>query len=62
MTGPRKPPSNVNAVWHRANPMPKNAAMDQRIAWHLEHQEHCRCRGIPRKVQEEIDRRARTGG
>jgi hypothetical protein len=31
--------------------MPKNASTDQRIAWHTAHQEYCRCRPIPAKLQ-----------
>jgi hypothetical protein len=47
----------LNAAWHKANPMPRNATMDQRIAWHLEHKRECACREIPASVQEEIKRR-----
>jgi hypothetical protein len=41
----------VNAEWHASNPLPKNASTDQRIAWHTAHQEYCRCRPIPAKLQ-----------
>jgi hypothetical protein len=51
----------MNKQWHDANPMPKNPTMDQRIAWHVEHQKHCACRPIPRLVQAEIDRRPQPG-
>jgi hypothetical protein len=37
----------MNAEWHKRNPMPRNATVEQRIAWHLEHHEHCNCRPIP---------------
>ena len=46
--------SKLNKEWHLAHPMPKNATMAQRIAWHLEHQQHCRCRDIPEKLKLEI--------
>jgi hypothetical protein len=49
--------SRLNAAWHRANPMPKNPTMDQRIAWHLAHVEKCGCREISAKLAEEMIRR-----
>ena len=49
----------INAEWHAAHPMPKNATLDQRVEWHLEHQRECHCReGLPKTVQAELDRRA----
>jgi hypothetical protein len=53
----KKPPAIVNAEWHLANKMPKNPTLEQRIAWHLEHQKHCHCRKIPSKLLEEIKKR-----
>jgi hypothetical protein len=49
--------SKINAAWHRANPMPKNPTMDQRIAWHTAHAEACGCRAIAGKLAEEFSRR-----
>jgi hypothetical protein len=49
----------INAQWHRAHPMPKNATLDQRVTWHLEHLEHCACRtDLPRSIAAELQRRA----
>src|SRR5437868_631092 len=45
---------SINREWHAANRMPKKATVAQRIAWHLEHQQECACRPIPRTVQAEI--------
>lgn len=47
----------LNAVWHKAHPMPKNATTEQRIAWHTEHAQHCGCRDIPEKLKEEMKKR-----
>jgi len=47
----------VNEEWHSQNVMPKNATMDQRIKWHLEHAENCGCRAIPPQVAAEIEKR-----
>ena len=41
----------LNAEWHARHPMPRGATMQQRIQWHLDHQRHCACRPIPRKLQ-----------
>lgn len=46
--------STLNKAWHEANIMPKNATLDQRINWHLAHQQNCGCRPIPEKLQAEI--------
>ena len=49
------PMSNkINKAWHEKNKMPKNATLDQRIAWHIEHHKHCLCRDIPEKLKAEI--------
>ena len=47
----------VNAEWHKANPMPAKATLEQRINWHLEHEKACGCREMPPKIAEEIKRR-----
>jgi hypothetical protein len=52
-----KPISKLNKEWHLVHPMPKNATMEERIAWHLEHSKHCACRTIPEKIKAEIQKR-----
>lgn len=47
----------MNAAWHAANPMPRNATLDQRIAWHVSHAAACACRPIPEKLAAEMKRR-----
>ena len=47
----------VNAIWHRAHPMPKNPTIAQRIEWHLAHATACGCRAIHGKVLEDLKRR-----
>ena len=47
--------SLLNAEWHKKNKMPKNPTVQQRIVWHLEHQQNCACRpGLPEKLKEEM--------
>ncbi|MBK7438626.1 MAG: hypothetical protein IPI77_18180 [Saprospiraceae bacterium] len=43
--------SKLNKEWHQAHVMPKNASLDQRIEWHLQHRQHCGCRDIPEKLK-----------
>ena len=47
----------AGADWHRANPMPKNPTLDQRIAWHVAHARHCACRPVPPGLAAEMSRR-----
>ncbi|MCQ6958706.1 hypothetical protein NPE20_12090 [Mucilaginibacter sp. JC4] len=37
--------------------MPKHATLEQRISWHLAHQENCGCRPMPQKLQMELNKR-----
>jgi hypothetical protein len=53
-----RPISKLNREWHSSHRMPKNATLDQRIEWHLEHKKNCGCRGIPEKVKQEIKKRS----
>jgi len=46
----------INKEWHLKNKMPKNPTLDQRIAWHVEHQKHCFCREMPEKLRLEIQK------
>ena len=48
----------LNKDWHLVHKMPKNATVDQRIAWHLEHLKNCQCRtDIPAKLKVEMEKR-----
>jgi predicted DNA-binding protein (MmcQ/YjbR family) len=46
-TAPKAPRKTLNAVWHRAHPMPVRATTAQRLKWHLAHAKACGCRPIP---------------
>jgi len=52
----------VNAAWHNQHRMPRNASLDERVAWHLEHREHCACRPVPAKLLAQIDKRGLADG
>ncbi|MGC4039502.1 MAG: hypothetical protein QM710_01540 [Flavobacterium sp.] len=47
----------TNKDWHLKNRMPKNPTFDERVKWHMEHQQHCQCRPIPKKLAEEMVKR-----
>ena len=49
--------SKLNKEWHLAHRMPKNATIEERIEWHLEHSKNCACRPIPDKLKAEIKKR-----
>ncbi len=44
----------INREWHRDHPMPKNPTFEQRVEWHLEHQNNCACRPISKKLADEM--------
>ena len=47
----------INATWHEQNKMPKNPTFDQRVTWHLAHQQNCTCMPIPQKLPEEMEKK-----
>jgi len=47
----------LNKAWHLKHPMPKNPTFDQRVKWHLAHQQNCSCRPIAGKLAEEMKER-----
>jgi hypothetical protein len=48
----------INAKWHKANRMPKNATFEQKVKWHTEHNQNCNCRpGFPKKLAEEMEKK-----
>jgi uncharacterized protein YdhG (YjbR/CyaY superfamily) len=46
----------MNAEWHKAHVLPAGASLEQRIAWHREHQKRCACRPIPPKLLDQMRR------
>ena len=40
----------MNRAWHDAHVMPRNATLEQRLSWHLDHAQQCACRPIPASV------------
>jgi hypothetical protein len=43
-------PKKLNAEWHREHRMPEKPTQEQRLQWHLEHQQHCGCRPMPKSL------------
>ena len=50
----------LNAAWHAAHRMAKNASVAQRIRWHQQHTKHCACRPMPQKLAEQMKKRKRA--
>ncbi len=44
----------MDAEWHKTHVLPRGAPVEQRIAWHREHQKRCACRPIPRALQQQM--------
>jgi hypothetical protein len=48
----------INREWHLRNKMPKNASFEERVKWHLSHNENCACRpGFPEKLKIEMKKK-----
>jgi hypothetical protein len=50
--------SSINAVWHAAHRMPRNATLEQRVHWHVDHARNCGCwPELPPPIVAELKRR-----
>jgi hypothetical protein len=47
----------LNREWHLNHPMPRPATLDDRVAWHVDHELACGCREMPLSVRRELARR-----
>lgn len=47
----------LNLDWHEAHKMPDNPTLDQRIAWHVEHLQNCKCRDMPDTIKRALEER-----
>jgi hypothetical protein len=45
----------INKDWHESHKMPARATFEERVKWHLEHQAHCQCAPIPKKLLAEMN-------
>jgi uncharacterized protein YdhG (YjbR/CyaY superfamily) len=52
----------MNSEWHQEHVLPRGASLEERIAWHREHQKRCACRPIPPKLKQQMARPSRNGG
>ena len=50
----------INAAWHLAHKLPRNASLEQRIDWHMMHAENCGCREMPETIRRELEARGWT--
>jgi uncharacterized protein YdhG (YjbR/CyaY superfamily) len=46
----------MNSEWHTKHVLPKSASLDERIAWHRDHQKRCACRPIPPQLAHRMQR------
>jgi uncharacterized protein YdhG (YjbR/CyaY superfamily) len=46
----------MNAEWHKTHALPRGTPLQQRMAWHREHQKRCACRPIPPKLLDQMRR------
>jgi hypothetical protein len=55
--GKTRASGRMNAEWHKANVMPQNPSMEERIEWHIGHSEDCGCRPMPSSIAAEVKKR-----
>jgi len=49
--------SSPNIEWHSKHKLPKNATLDQRVKWHMEHARRCPCPSRDEDILEELKKR-----
>ena len=47
----------INKEWHEAHRMPRNATLEQRLDWHVNHAANCSCREMPPGIRAELEAR-----
>ncbi|MFA5333083.1 MAG: hypothetical protein WC376_01150 [Candidatus Nanoarchaeia archaeon] len=48
----------INKEWHLKNKMPDKATFEQRLKWHIEHNNNCSCHpGLPKKLVQEAKKK-----
>jgi hypothetical protein len=47
----------INKAWHQTHKLARNATLEQRIEWHIQHSAECGCRQPPPTIRAEMDRR-----
>ena len=46
----------LNREWHARHPMPRPATLDERVRWHVQHEDACGCREMPASIRREAER------
>lgn len=46
----------INKEWHEKNKMPKNPTFEERMKWHIKHNQNCSCYPITEKLKKEIEK------
>ena len=47
----------LNREWHQTHRLPRNATLEERIAWHVEHAQVCGCRDMPERIKAKLKER-----
>jgi hypothetical protein len=47
----------LNRSWHLAHRMPRNATLEERLDWHVQHAANCACREMPPSIRKELEAR-----
>lgn len=47
----------LNRNWHLAHRLPRNATLQERLDWHVQHAANCACREMPPSIRKELEAR-----
>jgi hypothetical protein len=48
---------SINREWHALHKLARNASMEERLHWHLQHAANCGCRDMPDTIRRELEAR-----
>lgn len=52
--------SRLNRQWHETHRMPRNATLEERLDWHVQHAANCNCREMPPTIKAQLEARGWT--
>jgi len=47
----------INREWHAMHKLHRNASIEERLHWHVQHAANCGCREIPPNIWRELEAR-----
>ncbi|SFC15597.1 hypothetical protein SAMN04488059_102318 [Devosia psychrophila] len=51
---------SINREWHATHKLARDASIEERLHWHIQHSVNCGCREIPTSIKRELEARGMT--